>query len=84
MLTQPGLEQSNLASEGVAGERPFHTEKSHNRAPYISSCYRSFLVDHLKFISELKCLRPYHLEYTSSRPITEVKGSHPERKVQFF
>jgi hypothetical protein len=21
----------------------------------------------------MKCLRPYHVEYTSSRPITEVK-----------
>jgi hypothetical protein len=24
-------------------------------------------------VTSVKCLRPYHVEYTSSRPITEVK-----------
>ena len=33
----------------------------------------TFLVDGVEVFPLCMCLRPYHLEYTSSRPITEVK-----------
>ena len=41
--------------------------------PVIFSFTLSLLLHHIKIFVLLQCLRPYHLEYTSSRPITEVK-----------
>ena len=35
--------------------------------------FLSVLLHHLKISPLIQCLRPYPLEYTSSRPITEVK-----------
>ena len=41
--------------------------------PVIFSLTLSVLLHHMMIFVLLQCLRPYHLEYTSSRPITEVK-----------
>ena len=48
----------------------------YNYAPYQGNflpVFQHFWVYGIEFFSFGMCLRPYHLEYTSSRPITEVK-----------
>ena len=45
-----------------------------NKISFAGHCYPTLLLvfSSIKF-PHCPCLRPYHLEYTSSRPITEVK-----------
>ena len=47
--------------------------KMHYYAPYQGNFLPVLLVDGIEVFPLCMCLRPYHLEYTSSRPITEVK-----------
>ena len=63
---------STISNEGVM--RLTNTVKCNHTGTFIREFItRSSYQEADRCLGSTKCLRPYHVEYTSSRPITEVK-----------